>query len=148
MTMSSISIMDIETVLEPWAYEPVRGHENDAGLDLRTPEDCVLHAHGSLIIDTGVAMAIPEGLYGRLESKSGLNVKYNVVSLGGTIDSGYLGNIVVKLYSMDSVDYQFAAGDKIVQIVLVPYIKANLKYVKKFSQKTERGTDGFGSTGR
>lgn len=133
--------------LDPGAYEPVRAHKTDAGLDLRTPYEVKVPARGSALIDTGVHVELPHGYYGKLESKSGLNVKFGVVSLGGTIDQDYTGSIVCKLYNMTDKDYWFSAGDKIVQLVIMPFIAPDVVFVDDLKQ-TERGDNGFGSSGR
>ena len=132
--------------LDEGAYMPLRAHPTDAGLDLRTPIDVVVPSKGSAVIDTGVHVALDHGYYGKLESKSGLNVKHNVVSLGGTIDEPYRGSIVAKLYNMGDEDYEFKAGDKIVQMVIMPYIAPKLELVDELDD-TDRGSNGFGSSG-
>lgn len=137
----------MKIVLDKGAFEPVRGHNDDAGLDLRTPKDYFVAAGGSVVIDTGVHVEIPKGHYGKLESKSGLNVKHGVVSLGGTIDCGYTGSIVVKLYNFGEENYLFHAGDKIVQLIVVPCVIEPLEHAL-YLDITARGTAGFGSTGK
>ena len=137
----------IRTVLDDGAFEPVRGHLGDAGLDLRTPERVTVKAHGSALIDTGVHVEIPYKYVGELESKSGLNVKHDIVSCGGTIDHGYTGSIRVKLYNFGDEDYTFEKGDKIVQLVIYPVWLPTAKIVDELPN-TERGANGFGSTGR
>ena len=88
--MSKVKRIDkIEMFLDDGANMPVRGHSLDAGLDLRTKESIVVPAHGSAVIDTGVHFRIPEGWFGKLESKSGLNVMKQVFCGGGVIDSGF-----------------------------------------------------------
>lgn len=134
-------------MLDKGAYMPVRAHLTDAGLDLRTPIDVIVPKGGSVSIDTGVHVELPKGYYGKLESKSGLNVKHSVVSLGGTIDEPYRGSIVAKLYNFGNEDYQFNAGDKVVQMVIQPYIAPDLQIVDSLDE-TDRGSDGFGSSGR
>ena len=99
------------------------------------------------MIDTGVHIELPHGYYGQLESKSGLNVKHGVVSHGGTIDEPYRGSIVAKLYNHSDRDYWFVAGDKVVQLVIQPYIAPVLKVVDELTE-TDRGEQGFGSSGR
>ena len=76
-----------------------------------------------------------------------MNVKYNVVSCGGVIDEGYTGSIVVKLYNLGTVPYTVRAGDKIAQLVLMPYLAPDLELVDELDE-TDRGDQGFGSTGR
>ena len=132
--------------LDEGAFEPMRAHPTDAGLDLRTPNHCVIPAKGSVTIDTGVHFELPKGCYGKLESKSGLNVKHGVVCLGGTIDEPYRGSVVVKLYNMSDTDYEFKKGDKIVQMIIQPYHAPDIEYVSELDE-TDRGNDGFGSTG-
>lgn len=136
----------MEIMLDNGAYTPSRGHKTDAGLDLRTPEAVTVPAYGSVAVDTGVHVALPHGCAGLLVSKSGLNVKHDITSTG-LIDEGYTGSIVVKLYNHDGEDYAFKAGDKITQLVVIPVIRESLEQVSAF-KPTERGDDGFGSTGR
>ena len=139
--------MKVRVALDNGAYMPQKAHEEDAGFDLRTPEDVYVGGLGSAIIDTGVHMEIPKGYVGFLKSKSGLNVKASLQG-EGVIDSGYTGSIVVKLYNNSSKSYRFERGDKIIQIVLLPIPEVELIKVDKLDENTERGNGGFGSTGR
>ena len=132
--------------LDPGAYVPERAHPTDAGLDLRSPADEYLPGLGCVRIDTGVHVAIPEGYVGMLKSRSGLNVNYGITS-EGVIDSGYTGSIVVKLYNSSVSDHLINKGDKISQLVIMPIITPELELVSSL-EETERGDNGFGSTGR
>ena len=76
-----------------------------------------------------------------------MNVKHGVVSLGGTIDEPYRGSIVVKLYNMSDEDYVVNAGDKVAQLVIMPYLAPKLEVVDELSE-TDRGSLGFGSSGK
>ncbi len=136
----------MEIMLDNGAYMPSQGYETDAGLDLRTPKAVTVPAYGSAIVDTGVHVALPCGCAGLLVSKSGLNVRHDITSTG-LIDEGYTGSIVVKLYNHGGGDYQLAAGDKITQLVVIPVVRESLEQVSVFNA-TERGDNGFGSTGR
>lgn len=136
----------MEIMLDNGAYMPSRGHGTDAGLDLRTPKAVTVPAYGSVIVDTGVHVALPQGCAGLLVSKSGLNVRHGITSTG-LIDEGYTGSIVVKLYNHGGGDYQLAAGDRITQLVVMPVVCESLEQVSAFNA-TERGDNGFGSTGR
>lgn len=129
------------------SYIPQKAHPSDAGYDIRTSSEFTIKSKESVSVDTGLHFAIPDGWYGLLESKSGLNANHHIVCLGGTIDSGYTGSVVVTLYNLGSEDYTFKKGDKIVQIVFMPCGNFNLKPVFKF-EDTERGDNGFGSSGR
>ena len=133
-------------ILDNGAFKPEFAHKTDAGADLRSPIEAVVPAHGSVVIDTGVHVEIPEGYVGMLKSKSGLNVKHDLIGTG-TIDSGYSGSIRVKLYNLGDTDYQIFRGDKIIQMVILPCVYCGFTQVEKFAE-TERGDGGFGSTGR
>lgn len=133
--------------LDDGAYMPERAHPTDAGLDLRTREKFVLWPGHHHTFDTGVHIEIPNGCFGHVESKSGLNVKASVVSCGGIIDEGYTGSIAVKLYNFGKEDKEFQVGDKIAQLIIQPYIAPELELVDAL-EETERGDAGFGSTGR
>ena len=132
--------------LDDGAYFPERAHSTDAGYDLRTPHRVVLHPHSSVTIDTGVHAQIPEGCVGFLKAKSGLNVKHDITGTG-VIDSGYTGSIRVKLYNNGDIPHVFDVGDKLIQLVILPILTPELELVDEL-EDTERGSDGFGSTGR
>lgn len=132
--------------LEPWAIMPTRAHQFDAGLDIYAPEDQIVPAKEAAIFDTGVHVQLEPGTVGMLKSKSGLNVNHGILS-EGVIDSGYTGSIVVKLYNLSGYDYHVKRGDKISQLVILPCILPDLEQVDELDE-SERGTGGFGSTGR
>lgn len=133
--------------LDEGAKMPTRAHEWDAGMDLYSTEGKLVPAMGSAIFDTGVHMEIPKGFVGFIKSKSGLNVKHGL-TCEGVIDSGYTGSIVVKLYNDSDWDYLVEAGDKIAQIVLLPvWVPEGMILVHRL-EESERGDNGFGSTGR
>ena len=132
--------------LEKWAYMPERAHSTDAGADLRTPHDVIVMPHSSAVVDTGVHIELPPNTVGMLKSKSGLNVKHGITS-EGVIDVGYTGSIVVKLYNHSDKPYGFKAGDKISQLVIMPILTPSFVQVDEF-EETERGNNGFGSSGK
>jgi dUTP pyrophosphatase len=132
--------------LEPWAYMPERAYPTDAGADLRTPYDETVEPRGSVVIDTGVHIELPPNTVGMLKSKSGLNVKHGITS-EGVIDVGYTGSIQVKLYNNSDKPYEFKAGDKISQLVIMPILTPIFELVDEL-EDTERGNNGFGSSGK
>lgn len=147
----------MKIMLDEGAKMPTRAHEWDAGLDLyapkeyRVPSSETVHSWGdvevgSVIIDTGVHMEIPEGFVGFIKSKSGLNVKHGLTG-EGVIDAHYTGSIMVKLYNFTNDDYLIEAGDKIAQLVILPCALPPLELVDSL-EETDRGDNGFGSTGR
>ena len=118
----------------------------DAGLDLRSPIKFTIKPKSSYTVDTGVHIQLPHNTVGMVKSKSGLNVKYGLTS-EGVIDEGYTGSIRVKLYNHSIKSYTVLRGDKISQLVILPIIKPILEVVD-FLEDTDRGNDGFGSSGR
>ena len=136
----------MKIMLDNGAKMPTKAHRADAGFDLYSRETVIVSAKESATFNTGVHMQIPEGFVGFLKSKSGLNVKHGITS-EGVIDSGYTGSIVVKLYNHSGKDYKVQIGDKISQIVLLPILITDLELVKDF-ENSERGNNGFGSSGR
>ena len=132
--------------LDEGAKMPTRAHPTDAGLDLYARKTQIVPAREYAIFDTGVHIELPEGTVGMLKSKSGLNVRYGIVS-EGVIDVGYTGSIVAKLYNHSGRDYKVNAGDKITQLVIMPIITPELEVVDEL-EATDRGDNGFGSSGR
>ena len=133
--------------LDIGAYRPIRSHRTDAGLDLRSMEDQIVPAKESAIFHTGVHVKLPKNTAGILISKSGLNSKHDITSTG-LIDEGYDGEIIVKLYNHGGWDYEVKKGDKITQLVIVPVLYEYPEIVDDLEQDSERGSAGFGSTGR
>lgn len=123
-------------ILDNGAFKPEFAHKTDAGADLRSPIETVVPAHGSVVIDIGVHVEIPEGYVGMLKSKSGLNVKHDLIGTG-TIDSGYSGSIRVKLYNLGDTDYQILRGDKIIQMVILPCAYCEFTQVDNYWRKQQ-----------
>lgn len=132
--------------LESWAIMPTKAHTQDAGWDLYAPEDVLVPAGGSAIIDTGVHIQLPHGTAGLIRPRSGLNIRHGIVC-DGVIDPQYTGSVFVKLYNLGSYDYRVSRGDRIAQLVIVPAVDVPLEPVDALPD-TERGAGGFGSSGR
>lgn len=132
--------------LDDGAKMPTRAHPMDAGLDLYAMETVWVLAKESVVLDTGVHVELPHNTVGMVKSKSGLNVKHGIVS-EGVIDEGYTGSIHVKLYNHSGYDYKVNKGDKISQLVIMPILKPELELVNELDE-TERGANGFGSSGK
>lgn len=140
-------MLTIKVVLDEGAYMPTKAHDSDAGWDLRTPVDVVVRGGSGAVIDTGVHVAVPDGYCGLFVSKSGLNVIYDMTSTG-LLDAGYTGSIKIKLYNHHKgTDYAFKAGDKITQFVILPVPAVNMILATELD-KTARGDNGMGSSGR
>lgn len=136
--------MKMKVKLDPGAVMPTRAHPYDAGLDLYAMEDGVVDY--SKTFDTGVHVEIPEGCVGFIKSKSGLMVNKQITT-DGTIDAHYTGSIRIKLFNHGETSYYVKAGDKIAQLVIVKCELPTLEVVDAL-EDTDRGENGFGSTGR
>ena len=130
--------------LDYGAYLPDRAHETDAGADLFAPRDVTVPARGSAVVDTGVHVQLPPGTVGMIKSKSGLNVRNDIVS-EGVVDEGYTGSLVVKLYNLGDRPVTLAKGSKISQLVVLPVLYPGIEQVDEISGGP-RGDAGFGST--
>lgn len=129
------------------ATRPTRSHHDDAGLDLYARNGATIHPGEGASFDTGVCIELPPGTFGKIESRSGLNVKHGIVSCGGVIDHGYTGSIVVKLYNLSDKPYRVNAGERIAQLLVIPYVPVDLEEVEELTE-SDRGAAGFGSTGK
>lgn len=138
--------------LDKSAYMPERAHILDAGYDIRTPVPITVppatpqNGAGKAVVYTGIHVEIPKGYAGFIKSKSGLNLWDDILSTG-LIDSGYTGQIVVKLYNHGPIEKHFDIGDKITQLVIEPVFTPDLELADELTE-TERSSNGFGSTGR
>lgn len=136
----------IRIKLDEGAYEPVRAHDADAGLDLRAKDTKVIFPHSSEVFRTGVHIELPKGTAGLMVSKSGLNTMNDITSTG-LVDEGYTGEVMVKLYNHGDTHFKVRAGDKISQLVIIPVFTPEVQIVEEISGG-ERGSNGFGSSGR
>ena len=132
--------------LEEGAFTPTRAHPKDAGVDLYAIESVSIPANGYKTVRTGVHVELSPGHCGLLVSRSGLNSKFGITSTG-LIDEGYTGEILVTLHNSDKWPYLVAQGDKITQIVEIHVRYGPVEIVDEISG-SERGSAGFGSTGR
>ena len=128
------------------AVIPTRGSEQAAGLDLYADESLVVKAGTHAIIQTGIAVAIPDGFCGQVWPRSGVSVRYGVDVLAGVIDSDYTGEVKVVLQA-GAHDFEINQGDRIAQMLIVPVSMLQCLEVDSLGD-TERGDSGFGSTGR
>lgn len=127
-------------------FAPVREHEDDAGVDLRTPKTILINPHSSEFVDLLVRVEIPKGCVGLLTSKSGLMTKKGIKTTG-TIDHGYSGTIGCKIFNHSDSHVVFEKGDKVTQLVVMPCITDKVEIVEEI-KAGDRGEKGFGSTGK
>lgn len=138
--------MKLKVVLDEGAKMPTRAHTHDAGLDLYAMHNAVIRPYARAMLDTGVHVQIPDGHVGLLTSKSGLMAKMGLTSRG-TIDAGYTGAVHVVLFNHTDRVAFIKKGEKISQLVLMPIITPDPELVDSL-EETERGSGGFGSTGK
>lgn len=127
---------------------PCYAHEGDAGLDLRITEAVTIEPMQRQFVGTGVAVEIPSGCVGLVFPRSGLasGTGITMPNAVGVIDSGYRGEIRATLLNISNETVTLDAGTRVCQLVVMPYVPCELVPVDELSE-TERGTDGFGSTG-
>ena len=134
-------------MLDEGAKAPFRAHETDAGWDICSTEEKDVSFFGTTFL-TGLHVAIPKGYYIEVANRSGLAIKYGVTLHGnGTIDAGYTGEIKVKLYNDGDTFYSVNKGDRIAQMIIHPFEDIEWERVDSL-EDTDRGNNGFGSSGK
>ena len=131
------------------AVMPSYGSASAAGADLYSAEDEIVIAAGETkLVHTGLSMEIPEGYVGLIYARSGIASKRGLAPSNkvGVIDSDYRGEIMVSLFNHSGETQTVAAGERVAQIVITPYLTVNFVEADDLSD-TQRGEGGFGSTG-
>ena len=136
-------------LLHPDAVPPSRSRNGDAGYDLRATDRVSIPQEGRRLVGTGIAVALPEGVAGLVTPRSGLAIEHGLTLLNapGLIDPNYRGEIKVILHNTSERRYTVEIGDRIAQLLLVPYWAPELEVVDALPE-SERGAGGFGSSGR
>jgi dUTP pyrophosphatase len=133
------------------AIIPTRGSQQAAGYDLYacSDEDITIAPHCTVKVGTGVSMAIPEGYFGAVYARSGLSAKQGLrpANCVGVVDSDYRGEIIVALHNDTDAETTIDKNERIAQIVVTPYLSVEFEETKELDD-TERGSGGFGSTGK
>ena len=137
--------------LNPRAKLPAYGSADAAGADLYALTDGpVSIAPGqTALIHTGLALAIPQGYVGLVYARSGLATKQGLAPANkvGVIDADYRGEVMVALHNHSNAERRIACGERIAQLVVAPFLKAEFEETDELSD-TVRGAGGFGSTGK
>ena len=138
-------------VLNEEAIEPKYNYDGDSGFDLYSVEDLELDAFSRVLAPTGLSFNVPDGFEIQVRPKSGLALNHGLTVLNtpGTVDSGYIGEIKVILFNTTPNKIIIEKGTKVAQAVLCPVVNGKwVKLVQKLTfDETERGNNGFGSTG-
>ena len=127
--------------LDPTVELPKYAHPTDAGLDLRSNEDCVLKPFERRLVSTGLAIALPDGYAGFVQPRSGLAIKQglSIVNTPGLIDAHYRGELKVILINLDpSINIQINKGDRIAQLVIQEVPTVNLIEVEELDKTVPR----------
>lgn len=126
---------------------PTYGSDHAVGLDVVAAESLTLAPGARHAVATGIAIAIPHGYEVQVRSRSGIAVRNGITCLTGTIDSDYRGELKVVLVNLGAAPFEIARGERIAQLVPAPVLRATFEEVAELDE-TERGSGGFGSTGR
>ena len=132
------------------AVIPVYGSEFAAGADLYAciDKDVEIAPHATEVIPTGIALELPIGYAGLIYARSGLATKKGLAPANkvGVADCDYRGEVKVALHNHSETAQTIAAGERVAQLVITPYITAQFVEAEELSD-TARGAGGFGSTG-
>ena len=137
--------------LNPNAHIPTKGSDKAAGYDLYAciEEAIEIQPQKMAKIGTGIAITPPEGYFGAIFARSGLSTKRGLrpANCVGACDEDYTGEYIVVLYNDSNTIQTVEPGERIAQLVFLPYISVNMIEVDEL-EETERGDGGFGSTGK
>lgn len=133
--------------LQPHATIPKFAHHNDAGADLFCLDDVTIPAGQQSTIATGIAQQLPDGFVALVWDKSGISAKRRLKVMGGVLDAGYRGEIVVTLANLGDEDQSFKSGEKIAQMLFQKVYQPEIIEVETLDDST-RGSGKFGSTGK
>lgn len=129
------------------AEVPSYAHAGDAGLDLYAMKDTTIASGARAMVPTGIAVVIPKGYVGLVWDKSGLSMRNGLKTLGGVIDSGYRGEIMVGIANISNEEYTIEKGHKVAQLLIQKVECVDVEEVAELDD-TARGERGFGSTGK
>ncbi len=134
-------------LLHPQAKLPTYANSGDAGMDLCTTTKIILRPGRTATVPTGIACQLPRGTVGLVWDKSGLATRHGLKVLGGVIDEGYRGEIMVGLANLGTKTVTLDVGHKVAQMLIQKIDRPTIRKVTKLSA-SQRGTKGFGSSGK
>lgn len=130
---------------------PTQGSRQAAGYDLYAcaDEDIVIAPHSTVKVGTGLSMAIPDGYFGAVFARSGLASKQGLrpSNCVGVIDSDYRGELIVALHNDTEAEATIHKNERIAQLIVMPFLSVEFEETEELDD-TERGSGGFGSTGK
>ena len=128
------------------AHIPTRGSGGAVGYDLYSIDAVVIPPAHRALVATGIAIAFPSGVYGRIAPRSGLTLKHGIQVGAGVVDPDYTGEIKVILFNHGHANFTINKGDRIAQLILERCETPEVEEVGAV-EETGRGAGGFGSTG-
>ncbi len=134
-------------LISPNGKVPSQKHSSDIGYDISASDDVTLKSNEVTLVNTGIAINLPQQCAGFVLPRSGLSTKHKITLINspGLIDPGYTGELLVPLINHGDDDYEIKAGDRIAQLVLINTNSVNFKVVDSLPE-TDRSSGGFGST--
>jgi dUTP diphosphatase len=147
MAETSESTIVLPVVVGPGGVLPEYGSPAAAGADLRASQALVIPPGGRAAVPTALRLEIPAGHVGLVWPRSGLAVRHGIDTLAGVIDSDYRGELKVVLVNHGPEPFAIAAGDRVAQLLLQRVERVSFRAVAGLTD-TQRGQEGFGSTGR
>lgn len=119
----------------------------DAGMDFFAVETTIIPPNERKLVSTGIALAIPTGYVGLIWDKSGMAAKHGLKTMAGVIDSGYRGEVKILVHNLSGISCTLEKGAKVAQMLIQPVEQKKIVEVQELDE-TERGENGFGSTGK
>lgn len=133
------------------AITPTRGSNKAAGYDLYAclDEAVLIKPHETVKVGVGIAIELPENTFGGIFARSGISTKEGLrpANCVGVVDGDYRGEVTVAIHNDSEETRVVTNGEKIAQLVILPYVVVDLEEVDELSS-TERGSNGFNSTGK
>ncbi|XP_076983913.1 deoxyuridine 5'-triphosphate nucleotidohydrolase, mitochondrial isoform X1 [Tamandua tetradactyla] len=133
--------------LSEHAIAPTRGSARAAGYDLYSAYGYTIPPMEKALVKTDIQIALPSGCYGRVAPRSGLAAKHFIDVGAGVIDEDYRGNVGVVLFNFGKEKFEVKKGDRIAQLICERIFYPEIEEVQVLDV-TERGSGGFGSTGK
>lgn len=128
--------------------KPSKPEKGDAGIDLKLANDVHIPPGSSVFVGTGVKVEVPEGHFGLVVPRSSTGKKkLSLNNTVGIIDSTYQGEVYLDIKNNSREGFLGYKGDRLFQLIILPYIQVTPVFVKTFEKETKRGERGFGSTG-
>lgn len=145
--MDNDTLRIVKTCVE--AKLPTRGSAESAGYDLYSAQNVTIQPHKTTLVGTGLRMQLPVGTFASIYARSGLATRHGIrpANCVGVCDSDYRGEYKVALYNDSDTPYIIEIGDRIAQMVIMHYLANNIIEVENLDD-SDRGTNGFGSTGK